>query len=78
MEALGNSACFAITCFWFMLNSRTTFEISKSHGFFKSCGIIFSITSNLFKLYLFKLSFNDYFEYEEYMNNKYKDDIKID
>lgn len=78
MEALGNTACFAITCFWFMLNSRTTFKISESHNLFNSCGIIFSFTTIIFKLYMFKLSFSDYFEYEEFINNKDRDESKID
>ena len=78
MEALGNTACIAITCFWFMLNSEAKFKISNTHSFFNTCGIIFSMISIIFKLYLFKLSFNDYFEYEEYINNKDREEIKID
>ncbi len=78
MEALGNTSCYSITFFWFLINDMTNIEISFGHKFVKIGGIFFSILSIFFKLYLSKLSFNDYFEYEQFKRNKVKDFKKID
>lgn len=72
MESFSNTSIITIPFFYILLKTEITFTLFGVVGFFESAGIIFSIFSFLFKLYLFLLSFADYFEYEEYKINKNK------
>jgi len=79
MEALANTACFALVSFLIMMNSRLNkLKLSDNHNFYNNFGLGLCLISVLFKLYLFKLSFNDYFEYELFKINKEKFDKKLE
>lgn len=79
MESLANTACFALACFLLMMNTRlAVIKLSDHHNYFNNLGVGLSLTSVVFKIYLFKLSFNDYFEYELFNINKEKFEKKFE
>ena len=76
MEALGNSSFIAIPCFSIIVAINTDFKLMPIHLLIHNFGLFFSFVSVLFKLYLFKLSYSDYFEFEQYQYNKSLPDLK--
>ena len=66
-EAFGNTASLASLVYWISITMKIkTFSLLNIHKIIHNACIFLNITTNVGNLFLFVLSFNDYFEYKEH------------